>query len=447
MSVAASGAAARGRPAPSPADVHDRLRRHFITDGLELVLDLDGSRGAWLRCARSGREFLDCFSYFATNPIGHNHPGLSEPGFRDRLSRVAVHNPSNSDFYTVEFAGFLDTFSRLAIPDGLERAFFVAGGAVAVENALKTAFDWKVRRNLAAGRGERGSRILHFRDAFHGRTGYALSITNTEPMKVAYFPKFDWPRIENPYIRYPEAERRAETEAAEARAVAAIEAAVAAHPGDIAGLIIEPIQAEGGDFHFRRGFFEALRRLADEHEFLLIFDEVQTGVGMTGRMWCFEHFGVVPDVLAFGKKSQVCGILAGPRVDEVEDNVFRLPSRINSTWGGNLVDMVRFGRYLEIIEEERLVENAALRGAELLAGLRELAANGRRGMTAVRGRGLMCAFDLPDRSARDGFLGRAYRNGLLILGCGPHTVRYRPALTITTGEVGTALDLTARSLG
>ena len=270
-----------------------------------------------MRCARTGRDFLDCFSYFATNPIGHNHPGVRAPAFVERLGRVAVHNPSNSDFYTVEMARFVDTFSRIAIPKGLPHTFFIAGGAVAVGNALKTAFDWKVRKNLAAGKGERGSQIIHFRQAFHGRSGYTLSITNTEPMKVAYFPKFDWPRIENPYIRFPEAEHLAETVAAEARAIAAIEAAVAANPDDIAGLIIEPIQGEGGDLHFRGEFLRELRRLADEHEFLLIFDEVQTGVGMTGRMWCHQHFGVEPDVLVFGKKTQVCGILASRRVDEV----------------------------------------------------------------------------------------------------------------------------------
>ena len=432
---------------PSPAEVHDILRRRLITDGLDLVLDLEESHGAWMRCARTGRDFLDCFSYFATNPIGHNHPGVTEPAFVERLGRVAVHNPSNSDFYTVEMARFVETFSRLAIPDGFRHAFFVAGGAVAVENALKTAFDWKVRKNLAAGKGERGSQVIHFRDAFHGRTAYALSITNTEPMKVAYFPRFDWPRVENPYIRYPEAERLAETEAAEARAVAAIEAAVAANPDDIAALIIEPIQGEGGDFHFRGEFLRELRRLADEHEFLLIFDEVQTGVGMTGRMWCHQHFGVEPDVLVFGKKTQVCGILATRRVDEVEDNVFRLPSRINSTFGGNLVDMVRFGRYLEIIEEEDLVGNAARVGRVILDGLHDLAREAGGRMTSVRGRGLMCAFDLPDTPERDAFLARAYENRLLILGCGPRSVRVRPNLSLTEDEARTVLSLIARSLG
>lgn len=431
---------------PRPAEVHDILRRHLITDGLDLVLDLEESHGPWMRCARTGRDFFDCFSYFATNPIGHNHPGVTDPAFVERLGRVAVHNPSNSDFYTVEMARFVDTFSRLAIPEYLPHTFFIAGGAAAVENALKTAFDWKVRKNLAAGKGERGSKIIHFRQAFHGRTGYALSITNTEPMKVAYFPRFDWPRIENPYIRFPEAERRAETEAAEARAIAAIEAAVVEDPDDIAGLIIEPIQGEGGDLHFRREFFEALRGLADEHGFLLIFDEVQTGVGMTGRMWCHQHFGVEPDILVFGKKSQVCGILASRRVDEVDDNVFRMSSRINSTFGGNLVDMVRFGRYLEIIEEEGLVANAARVGDLILDGLHELARESGGRMTSVRGRGLMCAFDLPGTEERDRFLARAYENRLLILGCGPRSVRVRPTLSLTEDEAGTVLDLIARSL-
>ena len=432
--------------ASQAASVHDRLRRHLITDGLDLVLDLEKSGGSWLACEKSGRRFLDCFTYYASNPLGHNHRALAEPEFLDRIGRVAVHNPSNSDFYTVEMARFLDTFSRVAIPPELPHAFFIAGGSVAVENALKVAFDWKVRKNLAAGRGEIGSRIIHFREAFHGRTGYSLSLTNTEPMKVAYFPRFDWPRIENPRIRYPEATRRAETEAAEARALAAIEAAVHEHGHDIAGLIIEPIQGEGGDHHFRGEFLVELRRLADEHEFLLIFDEVQTGMGVTGRMWCYQHFDAAPDVLAFGKKAGICGILAGRRVDEVPDNVFRLSSRINSTFGGSLVDMVRCDRILEVVERDGLLENAERVGRVLLAGLHELAAADGR-VSRVRGRGLLCAFDLPTTAERDAFLARAYENELLILGCGPRTVRFRPSLAITEEEARLALELARRSLG
>src|SRR5204862_7882687 len=118
----------------------------------------------------------------------------------------------------------------------------------------------------------------------------------------------------------------------EAMAEKQILAAIAQRPNDIAAIIVEPIQGEGGDNHFRAEFFRMLRRVCNEHEMLLIFDEVQAGMGITGRMWCCQHFDVVPDMLCFGKKAQVCGVLAGPRLDEVAENVFRKPGRINSTW-------------------------------------------------------------------------------------------------------------------
>ena len=135
---------------------------------------------------------------------------------------------------------------------------------------------------------------------------------------------------------------------------------------------------------------------------LLIFDEVQCGMGATGKNWCCEHFGVMPDLMAFGKKAQVCGVMAGPRLDEVKDNVFRLPSRINSTWGGNFTDMVRSTHFLQIIEEENLVENARVVGEHFLQRLLELQEE-EPVITAVRGRGLLLAFDLPDPATREEF--------------------------------------------
>jgi L-lysine 6-transaminase len=160
-----------------------------------------------------------------------------------------------------------------------------------------------------------------------------------------YFPRFDWPRITNPKLEFPVTQAVLERVVAEeAQAVAEIEQAVRANPDDIAALIIEPIQGEGGDNHFRPEFFRELRRLADEHDFMFIVDEVQTGLGATGKLWGVEHMGVRPDIIAFGKKTQVCGIMAGDRIDEVEDNVFVVSSRLNSTWGGSLVDMVRSQR-------------------------------------------------------------------------------------------------------
>jgi len=433
----------------APADVHATLARHMLADGYDMVLDIDRSQGRRLWDSRAGRWVLDMFSFFATLPVGLNHPKMKDPAFLARLTRAALANPSNSDIYTVEFAEFVDVFGRVAQPAYLPHAFFVAGGALGVENALKAAFDWKVRRNFRKGaREEKGRQVVHFKEAFHGRTGYTLSMTNTaDPRKYQYFPRFDWPRIENPKLRFPtDAAETERVQKAEAAALEQVKAAFRERKDDVACVLIEPIQAEGGDNHFRGEFLRALRDLAHENEALFAVDEVQAGVGLTGRMWAHQHFGLEPDLLAFGKKMQVCGMMAGPRIDEEPDNVFKVSSRLNSTWGGNLVDMVRSQRYLEIVEEERLVENAATVGAHLRKGLEALAAARPDVVSNARGRGLMCAIDFPAGAVRDAVGDKAYELGVLILGCGPQSMRFRPPLDTTTAEVDEALGLLRKAI-
>lgn len=430
-----------------PQEVLNTIGRYMLADGEHLVVDLKRSHGPYLRDEATGREYLDFYSYFASQPIGHNHPKMRTPGFLKRIGEVALHKPANSDVYTTYMAEFVETFARVAKPADMPYLFFIDGGALAVENALKAAFDWKVRKNLAAGRGELGSQIIHFREAFHGRSGYTLSLTNTaDPRKYVYFPKFNWPRIINPKLRFPVTDEvLAETIAAERQAIAQIKEALHANPHDIAALIIEPIQGEGGDNHFRPEFFRELRQLADEADFLFIVDEVQTGLGTTGKMWAIEHMGVRPDIIAFGKKAQVCGIIAGPRLDEVPDNVFHVSSRINSTWGGNLVDMVRSQRYLEIIEEDGLVENAARVGQMLLEGLTRIAA-GSDLISNVRGRGMFLAFDLPNPRARDLFRGLLWENGLIALKSGMQSIRFRPMLDLSPAAAEKALAIVEDTL-
>jgi len=433
----------------SPDEVLGVLSRHILVDGYHVVMGLEKSRGSYLFDARSGRLLLDFFANFATCPIGYGHPKMRDPEFRERLLAAALVKPANSDIYTAPYADFVENFTRLAIPPAhAGHLFFIEGGAAGVENALKTAFDWKVRRNLARGAGEKGRKILHFRHAFHGRTGYALSMTNTaDPRKTQYFPVFDWPRLSCPGLRFPvSAEREAEAAAAEEIVEREIREACSASPGDIAALILEPIQGEGGDNHFRPEFFGRLRRLADELEFLLIFDEVQTGVGQTGSMWCWQQFGVAPDIFTFGKKTQVCGFASNGRIDDVE-NVFRISSRINSTWGGTLVDMVRCARYLEIIEEENLVANARTVGGHLLARLEELPAEFPGIVSNVRGRGLFLALDLPDKATRNRTLASCLEHGLIALASGACAVRFRPPLTLSSEEADEGVRKLRRAIG
>ncbi|HUL78100.1 MAG TPA: L-lysine 6-transaminase [Vicinamibacteria bacterium] len=433
---------------PSPAEVHEILARHTLADGFDIVFDIERSHGAWLHDARAGRDLLDFCSFFGSNPIGHNHPKMKDPEFVKVLHRVSQVKPSLSDFYSVEYAWFVDIFGRLAMPAHMRYAFFVEGGTLGVENALKTAFDWKVRRNRAKGiPGEKGQQVIHFKQAFHGRSGYTLSLTNTDSKKTAFYPKFKWPRIDNPGLRFPVTpDVEAEVAQAEERALDQVERAFADNPDDIAAIIIEPIQAEGGDIHFRPRFLQALQRKAREHDAFFVLDEVQTGVGLTGKMWAHEHFGLEPDAVAFGKKLQVCGCMVGPRVDEEPENVFKVSSRINSTWGGGLTDMVRAARYLEVIHEDRLVDNSRVVGERLLDGLRRVQSELGGVMTNARGRGLMIAFDLETPELRDRAQDRMLANGLLLLGCGVRSIRFRPPLDLSAAEADAALGVVRKSL-
>ncbi len=422
--------------------VHDTLRQHMLVDGYPIVVDMERSYRSRVRDLVTGREYLDFFSFFASNPIGFNHMSVLDADCQARLAHVATTKVSNADYYTTYMAEFVDTLARSAAPPELPHYFFIDGGALAVENAMKTAFDWKVRKNLAAGRGEKGTQVLHLENAFHGRSGYTLSVTNTDPRKTLYFPRFDWPRIPSPAVRFPLSGPNLDAAVEdEQRALEAAERAFDERPDDIAAILVEPVQGEGGDNHFRPEFLAGLRRLADEREALLIYDEVQTGLGLTGKWWAYQHWGISPDILCFAKKMQVGGIFVSRRIDDVPDNVFRLSSRINSTWGASLVDMVRCTHILEIIVNEGLLDNARDRGVELLDGLRATQDAFPDTIGNARGLGLMCAIDLPDRALRDRVLRQCFEDGLIVLPSGQRAIRFRPTLTVSTEAIGEGVAL------
>ncbi|WP_313266983.1 L-lysine 6-transaminase [Epilithonimonas vandammei] len=421
--------------------VKETLGKHILADGFDFVMDYEQSHGSYIVDRLTGKEYLDMFSMFASASVGYNHPYILEKA--DWLGKMAIYKPTLSDVYLQEYADFMEIFARVAIPKELPYCFFVEGGALAVENALKTAFDWKTRKNWQKNIDKEAGMVIHFKQSFHGRSGYTLSLTNTsDPRKHQYFPKFDWPRINNPKLNFPITEDNLEeTIKHEQLALLHIQEAILANPDQVACIIIEPIQAEGGDNHFRNEFFTELRKICDENEILLILDEVQTGIGMTGKMWAFQHLDIIPDVITFGKKTQVCGILANKeKLDEVEHHVFIESSRINSTFGGNFIDMLRFQLVLEIIENENLVENSRTVGEFLLNGLKQLAQKYPDHISAARGKGLMCAFDLKDGASRDWLRKALYDEGVIVLTCGDQSLRFRPHLNVTKEEIQIVLD-------
>lgn len=421
-----------------PQDVRNVIGSRMLADGLDMVLDLEKSKGVRLYDSSKDKTMLDFFGFFASNPIGINHPGLLDHDFQEDLKMAAMTKVTNSDIYTRQMAEFVDTFSKEATPDYMKYFFFVSGGALAVENGLKAAFDWKVRKNMMNGeKKELGSKIMHLKEAFHGRSGYTLSLTNThDPKKTMYFPKFDWPRVTNPKLKFPITEKvTQEVEELEKKSLGEMEQYFEKYGNDIAAFIMEPIQGEGGDNQFREEYFKKVSNLMKENDTLLIMDEVQSGMGVTGKWWAHQHYDVQPDIMVFGKKSQVCGIMVGSKIDEVNDNVFKVSSRINSTWGGNLVDMVRAKRFIEIMKEESLIKNAEKVGKVLVEELIALSNDFPDMVSNSRGKGLMDAFDLPSEKQRDEFFDRMFSRGVLLLKAGEVTIRLRPALILSEEDV------------
>ena len=417
------------------------IGQHMLADGMSPVIDLEKSHGSWLVDGSTGKEYLDLFSMYASMSVGYNHPYVLEN--KERLTKASINKPANSDIYSPEMATFVETVSRVAQPDYMPYAFYIEGGALAVENTLKAAFDWKARKNLSMGKALPKNHVIHLKDCFHGRSGYTMSLTDSpDPRKVQYFPKFDWPRIINPSMIFPmNEENTSSVEKLEKRSIEELKAILHDNADDVACLILEPIQGEGGDNHFRTEYLSKLKELSLENDFLLIFDEVQTGVGITGKMWAHEHSNVVPDIMSFGKKTQCCGMFAGNRLNEVDNHVFKESSRINSTFGGNLVDMVRFTIYLELIEQEKLVQVASENGEYLLSKLLELQESNKDMVSNARGKGLFCAYDLPTTEARDKLITIMEDLGVIVLGCGHRSVRFRPHLNIKKQEIDIAISM------
>jgi L-lysine 6-transaminase len=436
----------------TPSEVFPAIEKYMLRDGYDIVIDMEKSKGSHVIDARTGDDWLDFYTFFASSPFGMNHPALTNDAFKEKIFRAAVNKVANSDIYTLEMGEFVKMFGEAALPEGFKHLFLVDYGTLAVENAFKVAMDWKVQKLAARGKitpgeevsGSKGTKIIHFNEAFHGRGGYTLSVTNTaDPNKHQRFAKFrDWPRIINPKITFPLEKNIHIVEWLEAQAVKQIKTAIANDPDGHCAIIIETIQGEGGDNHFRAEFFRQLKDICDVNEMMLIFDEVQCGMGITGKMWAWQHHDVAPDIFTFGKKAQICGIAAGPKVDEVERNCFTVSSRINSTWGGNLTDMVRSAKYLEIYRDEHILGYVSGKaGPALIDGLRGLESEFPEFIGNVRGKGLMCAYDVKTTELRSQFLAECAKRHMLILPCGTRTVRFRPALNVPMEDIARGVEI------
>lgn len=429
-------------PGPVSAQMLEELGQYVIATPYPFVLDLAKCDGMWLETV-DGQRLFDWAGYYGSKLIGHNHPGLYEPEYVERLVRAANNKVANPDFLTAECLDYYRMLHRLG-PEimraqGSLEVYAVNSGAEAVENMMKYLIAKFNQKRLQEGKLVGSSRrFLYFDKAFHGRTVFALGVTQTiDPVATKDFHGLSTSgNIKLPFPAYASEDTYAENLRNALRALEQVESALSLMSDEIVGIIVEPIQGAGGHRVAVKEFFQGLSELAHKHDVYLAFDEVQTGLGATGKMWGIDHFDLphAPMAIATGKKFGTGVVYMLEPLEDV--------GVLDSTWGGTLADMVRVVQEVKIVEEEGLIARAAQNGERLAAGLNRLVEKYRPMVSNVRGLGLYQGFslDTPERKAE---LIRVAREEfeLLLLGAGKRSVRTRPNMSVTAAEVDQFIEL------
>ncbi|KAI7907629.1 4-aminobutyrate aminotransferase [Cokeromyces recurvatus] len=451
-------------PGPKSKEIISKLNQYQDTRSIFFIADFSKSKGNYIVDA-DGNTLLDVFAQIASIPIGYNNPVFStlsqDPAFQIALSnRAALGVSPNKDWIeSIEKA-----FMTVA-PRGMTNVFTVMCGSCANENAFKTAFMYKAAKrrgdrefslqelsscmkNEAPGSANDLS-ILSFTQAFHGRLLGSLTATASKAIHKIDIPAFDWPKATFPQLKYPLQDHVEENSRIEEESLKEVEELIVNAKKPVAAVIVEPIQAEGGDNHASPNFFRKLQEICQKNDVLLIVDEVQTGVGATGTFWAHEawHLPDPPDIVTFSKKFQAAGFYLNPRLRPSQ------PYRLYNTWMGDPVRAMQAATIVQEIKDKNLLQNVRDVGHYLQQNLLELQQQQQQAMTAttsiithVRGQGMFIAFDLPDSSQRDSFLLNMRQRGIHMGGCGEQTVRLRPMLTFQKQHADILLNTMAQLL-
>lgn len=432
-------------PGPMSASMLDELRKYVLCEPQPFAIDLEKCDGMWLVTV-DGQRLFDWSSYYGSKLIGHNHPGLYEPSYITRLCRAANNKTANPDFLTQECLDYYRCLHKLA-PVSMRNpkleVYTVNSGAEAVENMMKYLISRFNSKRMAAGKTASNRRFVYFDKAFHGRTVFALAVTQTlDPVATKDFHGLtSGGNIKLPFPSYDSDRSEAENMRLTHNVLEMAETVLSQMSDEIVGIIVEPIQGAGGQRVALPAFFRGLSEIAAKHDVYLAFDEVQTGLGATGKVFAIDHFDLPnpPLAVATGKKFGNGVVYMYEPLEEI--------GVLDSTWGGTLADMVRVTREIEIVESEGLIERAAETGEYLAAALQKLQLNHQGVMLNVRGMGLYQGFSL-DTEARKRNLVKVARDshGLLLLGGGERSIRLRPNLSVTKDDVDLLITLLDKSL-
>lgn len=427
-------------PGPKSTKAIEDLDKIFDTRSLNIIANYQNSFGNYI-ADLDGNVLLDVYAQIASIPVGYCNPALLASATSPEMASAMINRPALGNFPQHDWADILRSGVLRVAPKGLDQVFTAMAGSDANEVAYKAAFMWKRRQerggpdveftadeiSSAMNNQSPGSpqmSILSFRSSFHGRLFGSLSTTRSKPIHKLDIPAFDWPQASFPHLKYPLAEHASANAKEEARCLAETEDLIKNFHNTVAAVVVEPIQSEGGDNHASPAFFKGLREITRRHSVLLIVDEVQTGVGATGKFWAHEHWNSEdpPDMVTFSKKAQTAGYYYCNM--DLRPNK---PYRQFNTWMGDPAKTILFRAIIQEIERLDLVENTAQTGEYLYAGLERLAERYPGEIQNLRGRGqgTFLAWDSP---RRDDFLKRAKGVGVNVGGSGERAVRLRPML-------------------
>lgn len=439
-------------PGPKSKKAIEELHKVFDTRSLNMMANYQQSYGNYI-ADLDGNVLLDVYAQIASIPVGYSNPALLLAAQSPEMASALINRPALGNFPQHDWASILETGVLRVAPKGLDQVFTAMAGSDANETAYKAAFMWKRQQERGGAHvefteeetlsamtnqkpGSPQMSILSFKAGFHGRLFGSLSTTRSKPIHKLDIPAFDWPQAPFPVLKYPLEQFAAENAAEEKRCLEETEDIIKNYHNKVAAIVIEPIQSEGGDNHASPAFFRGLREITRRNEVLMIVDEVQTGVGATGKFWAHDHWNLQdpPDMVTFSKKAQTAGYYFGN--PDLRPNK---PYRQFNTWMGDPARAILFRAIIQEIERLNLVANTANVGEYLFAGIQGLAQKYPDHFQNLRGQGqgTFIAFDNPKR---DQFLAKAKTLGINIGGSGNSAVRLRPMLIFQKHHADILLD-------
>jgi len=394
-------------PGPKARRIAEFYKRYAANTTFEYPLVIKNGEGCYVQDV-DGNWFLDFNAQVASAALGYKHPAITS--VMKRYAEIGAHKIAGQDFYNEEAAELTKTLLSI-VPKRLRRVFLVNTGAEAVENCMKLV--WRKVGPLSG---------VAFSGAFHGRTLGALSYTHSRAAQ-----KKNYPEIAHHVLKFCSSDADVEIDELEKFIL------TGSKPSFV---VVEPIQGEGGYRVASKKFLTTIRKVTKANNIQLILDEVQTGIGRTGKWWAFEHYKIEPDFIASAKHLQVGAAIFPNEFNPAEH------SAISSTWGGgHRIDLAIGTETIKTIRKQKLLENAAKIGEHIGKRLKEWQKSLPKMIIDTRGLGLMRAFELPSAEIRSKVIQQSFRRGLCLLPCAERAIRIAPPLIIKQSEADEGLNI------